>query len=647
MAKLKRAVHIDFHTMPGIYNFGKGFDATVFAERLQSAHVEMINMFFQCNIGHVYYPTKIGVPYPDMKGDMFGDIVRECRKRGIRVVGYTNTAINHVQALLHPEWQRVDAKGRVLGDDPANNNFCRPMCFNNEEYRRYLSSLIREVVERYDIDGIFADCMNPSPYCHCSKCTRDMKEAGLDITNEAHVRYFAYEKFREFALMIRNSVPEGKLVQQTGVPFDWDGMHAVSTHGELECLPTGGWGYDFFGPQVAYMRQFRKEILYMTGRFQASWGDFGGYKTEAAIENDCYDALCQGVQVSVGDHMHPAGNLDEALYESIGRAFAKVKAYEPWTDLAVPRAEIAVLNDKTCITKEEMRGGLGRNTSVTGAARLLAELKYGFDIINEDMSFDEYKVIILPDRIYMSDKLADKLTGYTERGGKLLCSGTAGLNRTQTGFAIPALDFLRFTGLDDSNSSYYTVDKSAPLAMYRHGITMESSYKTADYIKPYFNRHWDGLHGYFYTPPEKATGEAAVAEKDGICYICFCIFESYFDQAYAAHKELVSGILKRLLPVPRLKTEDVPSTARVTVTEAEDFDLLHVKTTYPEKRGRQACIIEEHTKMPAGAVAMVRGTYAGVYRLPEKTPVSFETDGVYTRVTLPEICGYDMFLLEK
>ncbi len=647
MERLKRAVHIDFHTMPGIYNFGENFDAAVFAERLQKAHVEIINMFFQCNIGHVYYPTKIGVPYPDMKGDMFGDIVRECRKRGIRVVGYTNTAINHVQALLHPEWQRVDSAGRVLRDDPANNNFCRPMCFNNEGYRAFLSSLIREVMERYDIDGIFADCMNPYPYCHCPKCTRDMLEAGLDITNEAHVRYFAYEKFREFARMIRDSVPEGKLVQQTGVPFDWDGMQDVSTHGELECLPTGGWGYDFFGPQVAYMRQFRKEILYMTGRFQASWGDFGGYKTEAAIENDCFDALCQGVQVSVGDHMHPAGNLDKALYESIGRAFAKVKAYEPWTDLAHPVAEIGILSDKTCITKEEMRGGLGRNTSVTGAARMLAELKYSFDVINENLDFSPYTVLILPDALHMSEKLAAKLTAYVEKGGRLLISGTAGLNREKTGFAIPALDFIRFTGIDTSNSSYYTVGGSAPLAMYRHGITMTSDYKTADYIKPYFNRHWDGLHGYFYTPPEKATGEAAVAEKDGISYICFKVFESFFDHAYTAHKALVDAALKRLLPIPRLQTEDIPSTARVTVTEAADFDLLHVKVTYPEKRGRQACTIEEHTKLPAGAAVQVRGTYTAAYRLPEKTPVSIEADGAYTRVCLPEITGYDMFLLER
>lgn len=77
LQKLKRGIHLDFHTLPGIYNFGEGFDAEIFAQRLQDAHVEIINAFFQCNIGHVYYPTKIGVPYPSMQGGY----VRQYRKR--------------------------------------------------------------------------------------------------------------------------------------------------------------------------------------------------------------------------------------------------------------------------------------------------------------------------------------------------------------------------------------------------------------------------------------------------------------------------------------------------------------------------------------------------------------------------------------
>lgn len=646
MQKLKRAVHLDFHTLPGIYNFGENFDAEEFAERLFRAEVTLINMFFQCNIGHVYYPTKIGVPYPEMRGDMFGDIVRECKKRGIRVVGYTNTAINHVQALLHPEWIRADKEGRRLRENPESNNFSRPMCFNNEEYRTYLSSLIREVMERYDIDGIFADCMNPVPFCYCEKCRADMEKMGLDIENENHVRYFSYQTFKEFAHMIRATVPEGKLCQQTGVPFDWDEAKFVSTHGELECLPGGSWGYDFFGPQVAYMRKCRDEVLYMTGRFQKSWGDFGGYKTKASMENDCFDALCQGVQVSIGDHLHPKGNLDPKLYETIGEIYKRIKKYEPYTDGANYRAEIGILNDKTAVTKTEMRGGLGRNPSVTGAARMLAELGYGFDVLNEDMDFSPYPILILPDALFMTDNLKNKLSLYVAGGGRVLSSGEAGLLNDKSAFACPAWSFLTFEGMDESNSSYYEEEGRA-ISMYCHGILMTSYYKTRDYIKPYFNRHWNGEHGYFYTPPEKATGQAAVAEKDGVCHICFRIFESYNMFSYVEHKKLVQDILKRFLPLPLLKKKDLPSTLRATLTGKDAYDLLHIKTSYPEKRGRSMCVIEEHVVLPKGRRIWVRGEYKAAYRLPEKTPIPVLYQDGYTEVMLPEIEGYAMFLLER
>ena len=34
MEKMKRAIHLDFHTMPGIYDFEETFDAAEFAQAL-------------------------------------------------------------------------------------------------------------------------------------------------------------------------------------------------------------------------------------------------------------------------------------------------------------------------------------------------------------------------------------------------------------------------------------------------------------------------------------------------------------------------------------------------------------------------------------------------------------------------------------
>ena len=59
MYPMKRAIHLDFHTLPGIYNFNEGWDPKVFADRLKEAGVEYVNAFAKCNLGFAYYPTKI------------------------------------------------------------------------------------------------------------------------------------------------------------------------------------------------------------------------------------------------------------------------------------------------------------------------------------------------------------------------------------------------------------------------------------------------------------------------------------------------------------------------------------------------------------------------------------------------------------
>lgn len=98
MRTIKRAVHVDFHTMPDIPDFGADFDAKAFAKTLKDARVEYVNVFAKCNIGFAYYPTDIGVMHPHLKFDMFGQIVEECRKVGIGVTAYFNAGLDHEMA---------------------------------------------------------------------------------------------------------------------------------------------------------------------------------------------------------------------------------------------------------------------------------------------------------------------------------------------------------------------------------------------------------------------------------------------------------------------------------------------------------------------------------------------------------------------
>ena len=377
MGKLKRALHIDFHTMPGIYDFMREIDPSGFAQTLSDAHITLVNVFAQCNIGFSYYKTDIGIPYPGMKGDMLPDIIEECHKRGIKVVAYINVGLNHEYARKNYGNCRINSEGKVIFGD-TSGNFFRAPCYNSE-YGEYLISVIREIFEKCKPDGIFCDCMF-NMACWCNSCTEKMLSEGVDIKNIASVYDFQHRSMIDICRRIKDIVPLGKLCYFNGM--EWTDVE--NSHLEIECLPSGGWGYDYFIPRSAYARMLNENIIYMTGRFQASWGDFGGYKGLHSLENDIQDAMLQGTQFSVGDHMHPAEGLVEDMYRDIGKLYRKYEEYERWTDNCRYISEIGIVINRGTFSN-----------SHKGTARMLSELKYGFDIIDETIDFSKYRILLI------------------------------------------------------------------------------------------------------------------------------------------------------------------------------------------------------------------------------------------------------------
>lgn len=641
MRRLKRGVHLDFHTLPGIDDFQADWDPAEFAQTLQDAHVECINVFAQCNKGFSYYPTKVGIPYPGLKEDMLEGIIRECHARDILVMGYISTGLNHEQCFRHPEWCVMDEEGRIIWGDRMDH-FCRMPCYNTG-YREYLLEVVKEVLT-YDVDGLFFDNVN-FHYCYCNTCTEKMMEQGIDMSDKSAVERFSLESSLAFAAEVKKLIPEGKTARFNGLGVPPQLGKHINTHTEIECLPSGGWGYDSFGAGAAYFRNIHEDVIYMTGRFQAGWGDFGGFKTKASMENDFYDALVAGLTYSMGDHMHPRCRLDGAIYETLKEINEELMPYETWTDNSRYHAQVAAVVDL------DVPGKPALTESYKGLARMLGELKITFDIINEEMDFNGYEALILPDEVTMTETLQEKLSDYLAQGGKILSTGESGLNEKKDAFALPAWDFLSLDGFDRADNGYYRrpgARREITWSTYIEGILMKTApeYLLAEYVKSYYPRHYDGRHGYYYSPPKESTGHAAAAGNGTIEQISFKVFKAYFYSASKFHKDLVREALERLLPGVFVKAQSLPSTARIGLLKGEDYLLLPVKVTYPEPRGAKN-IIEEHIELPAGKEIGVRGCFGQVCLLPGQTPVKSRTEDGYTYITLPGITGFAMLMLKE
>jgi len=639
MRLIKRAVHIDFHTMPDIPDFGKNFDAKKFAQTLKEARVDYINAFAKCNIGFAYYPTKIGLVHPHLNFDMFGQTVEECHKLGIGVTAYFNVGLDHEMARKHRDWTVVNEDGQVIyGDRTAN--FFRMMCINSP-YRDYMLGMIREVVEQYPVDGVFLDCMVIKA-CHGNECLEAIRERGQNPLDEKVVLDFNRESWLRFSQEVKEIVGEEKFLYLNGQPRC--NTEGLNTHAEIECLPSGGWGYDFFPAQVAYARNVDPQTFYMTGRFNVSWGDFGGLKSKESLENDCWDAISNAAQTSIGDHMHPRDGLDPAVYKIIGEIYQEIEKLEPWTIDAKAVADIGILK-----LKDRALGN-----SENGAVRMLGELKYTYDIIDEHHDFSRYKVLLLPDDVTINEPLKDKLQQYIAAGGGIISSGHSGLDEDKSTFALDEWK-MNFDGEDTWNSSYFKMLKDTNgkipdmlCGLYHQAIllqTKDGAEAIADYYQPYFNRHWDGFQGYFYTPPEKPAGRPAVARAGNIFQICFDVFKSYIEGPTPAHKYLVNYCIEQLLPEPVIKCENIPSTARVTLTQKDGMKMIHVKLSHPEPRGKLN-IIEDHQTLTDAVVYLKTDNAKNVYIAPDKKPLEYTTEKNYIRIALPKIDGYMMVVVE-
>ena len=660
MRDIHRHIHFDFHTMPGIDDFNRDWDAAAFAQRLADAHVDYINFAAICNLGFSYYKTKLGIPYKGMKGDMLEDILRECHARGIGVTAYINAQLMHELSHLHPEWCRVNKRGSAtLSEDRVEDNFFRMMCFNSKGYYEHLIGVIKEICS-YDIDGLFCDCMRYYP-CHCKDCTEEMIARGIDIEDEVAVYNFSKEVEFRVAKEIKEIVGPDRYLYMNGMPpYEY---RDIITHMEVECLPSYGlWGYDYLWPTAAMGRSLKDTGIYMTGRFQHSWGDFGGYKTKESIESDLYDGLCNNMIPSVGDHMHPAGLPEKDIYEDIKDIYGRLMKYEPYTEGAKYVAEVAVLTDFS---------KAGKLATLRGLGRMFGELKIAYNILHVDMDFSDYKLVVLPDRVTVTEDCAKRLEEYVSKGGNVLFTGFSGVKTHRTfeqvqratecseksamgSEFVTSLIPATYEGVDTSNSSYFdfvTVPKgSASMSWetYEEGILLKAKCESdvrAYHVRPYFDKHWDGRQGFFYTPPKERSGYDMAVCDGKVGYIAFRVFDAYYTSALREHKRLVEQFFDELLPNRLIKPmKGIPTTARVTVTATEKHHLLHVKVTFPEPRGLMH-IVEEHGILPAGAEVAVQGKFGEVCLLPSETPVESRVENGYTVVTLPQITGYDMFRL--
>lgn len=644
----KRQVHLDFHTN-GTLPVGKKFSKEQFQAALKLGHVNSITVFSKCHHGWSYHPTEVNEMHPGLDFDLLGAQLEACKEIDVKAPVYISAGFDEKEYEKKPEWRCQPFSDKDAQEEYYNEVHFHLLCFNTG-YLDFLCAQIEEVMVKYNPCGIFLDIISPKVCC-CETCTQDMKKLGFDIENEKDKIEFArivFDKYvRATNAAVRKHSDTATIFHNSGhIPKGDYGFIEANTHLELESLPTGGWGYDHFPLSSAYVRAIEgSDFLGMTGKFHESWGEFGGFKHPNALIYETALSVANGAGCSIGDQMHPLGEMNMATYGLIGKAYSLIEEKEPWLDNAVNVADIAVLSAESITGKNSEKADVGAN-------RMLLELNKLYNFIDSTMDFSQYKMLILPDMPGITYETAEKVKTFIDNGGKVIASGEA---------LIKDEKFIIDAGINYLGKNEYEPTYLIPCYETANGVTEYlmrcNSYKfEADSCEtvalmqnPYFNRTREHFCSHMHAPNnDEATFNGAVI-KGNVAYIGWDIFTAYATHGHLCFKELFANVADKLTGNEYTVYADIPDKAVVTYTKQENHNrnILHLLFAHTTLRGTKTEVIEDTVPL-YNVKCSVRTQQKPneIYLAPCGTKLDFTYDGERVSFTVPEVDIHRMVVIE-
>ncbi len=651
-----RQVHLDFHTSEKLENIGEDFNKKEFCRALRAGHVNSITLFSKCHHGWSYHPTKVNEIHPHLDFDLLGAQIEAAHEAGVRAVVYISAGLDEKYAVAHRgQVIRKSDESTIWATDFMQPNYHR-LCMNTP-YLDFLLAQIKEMLENYDADGLFLDIAAVET-CYCESCMNTLIGEGKDPENLREVTALAEHVYENYTRRVREVVDSVR----PGLPVFHNGGHIrigrrdlayANSHLELESLPTGGWGYDHFPVTAAYARTLGMEYLGMTGKFHTTWGEFGGFKHPNALRYEVSLAAACGAASSIGDQMPPNGRLDPATYELIGAAYSELEEKEEYLEGAKNISDIGVFGlealensgEDAIVSEAKVR------ECDAGCARILLEGKYLFDYIDIDEDFAKYKLIILPDRIRVNARLREKLAEYAARGGKILASGISATDGDGS-FVVdlgaenicanefkPSYCRPKFEISSLGNSAYVVYADAYKLG----GVTGEVA---AERENPYFNRTREHFCSHQHAPANPDSAQPAVVIGKCGAYIGWDIFEEYEAVGSLCVKEIVCGVIDRLLTEKSLVT-NLPAQGVATLTEQSGRKIVHLLYASPVRRGKAIEVIEDILPVYGTHVALrCDSAPKRVYLAPQNVDIPFDWRNGYAHFDVDKFECHQMIAVQ-
>jgi len=652
-----RQIHLDFHTSEYISGVGKSFSRENFQNALKLGNVNSINVFAKCHHSWCYFPSKTGRMHPALNFDLLGEMMDAAHEIGVRAPVYITVGWSSNDAEAHPEWVVKNRDGSMamsrseVNPNPTDSKptFSWKYLCPSGGYDQHIYDLTREICDRYDVvDGLWYD-INFKPYagCWCDTCLAGMKSDGYNPDKDEDVKLYHRKKWQNFMTQCSNILHEKH--KEATIFFNGGGAepympewHPWQTHYEMEDLPTTWGGYDKMPPRAKYFARYGKDYLGMTGKFHTAWGEFGGFKSAAALKYECAAMLAFGARCCIGDQLHPSGAMDMETYRLIGEAYEYVKAIEPWCFDTQPTARLGIMYSR-------------ERPSDEGLVKILLETQTDFDVVQADDDFMRFDSLILPDKVLVDQALAVKLEQFVKSGGGLLLTGQSGLDHAQQTFMVDV--GAEYEGISPCDCDYLKVNEElsadmviSPILCYNPAFKVKAAdaQVLAKVKEPYFNRTYARYCSHQNTPYRLEDADYPAAVRKGrVIYLAHPVCSMYYHNGSQYHRQYLINALKLLNPDTVLNAR-MQSAGRVNFVRQPDKNryVLHLLYASPIQRGRTLVIEDILPVYDIPVQLKIKEKVKRAYLAPQNNDLFFVQDDDTVSITVPKVDCHQILVLD-
>lgn len=426
-------VHYDLHATERDTQLG----AAATAEHLRETFALIQPDWVQCDCkghpGYTSWPTTTGTASPGIVADalrVHRDVTREL---GIPLVMHYSGVIDAVQVEQHPDWAEVDAQGK-----PNTQSTCRLSSYVDE----LMIPQLREVIERYDVDGFWVDGDNWAVQpCYCHRCRAEFtRRTGIDEapTDRDDTHWLTWQRFHAdlFTAFVQRYA---------------EAVHAFRPG----CAVCSNWMYSLRQPEPV-----AAEIDYLSGDYMANWGMYRAalearfiaqrglswdlmcwgftkdyehpsrcvWKPAVHLCQEVCEVLAQGGAVQVYGKPQRSGHLTSWHSRILGEVGAFCRARKPWSFRTTTVPQVAILHlgehyyrhNAPCFNFRDAVDPL------EGAMHAMLETQRSTDVLSEEMALErisDYPLVVVPEQTHLSEAMLSALEDYARQGGHVLMAG--------------------------------------------------------------------------------------------------------------------------------------------------------------------------------------------------------------------------------